>query len=37
MRKITQRSVVKKNLFIEDAKENTQRERERERHKEYLY
>ena len=37
MRKITQQSVVKKNLRTRDAKRNTHRERERQRHKEYLY
>ena len=38
MRKITQQSVVKKNLRIGEKKtEYAQRERERERHKEYLY
>ena len=35
MRKITQHSMVKKNLRIGEATQNTHRERER--HKEYLY
>ena len=34
MWKITQQSVVKKNLRIGETKQNTHRERERERHKE---
>ena len=37
VRKITRQSVEKKNLRIWETKQNTHKERERERHKEYLY